>query len=99
MEPQIRPMGFEERKYSYAQSPQLMSQTASIGRLRGDFGRSGTEFWTTWEDHRQDLKTDAFKTELDEVINVLRSEKCGLLKDWKSMVRSLFYLLWTVMRL
>lgn len=86
MELQIRPMSFEERKYTYAQSSQLMSQTESIGRLRGDFGRSGTEFWTTWEDHRQDLKTDEFKTELDEVINALRSEEYGLLKDRRSMV-------------
>lgn len=86
MELQIRPMRFEERKYTYEQSSQLMSQTGSIGRLRGDFGRSGTEFWTTWEDHRQDLKTDAFKAELDEVINALRSEEYGLLKDRRSMV-------------
>ena len=69
MELQIRPMTFEERKYSYEQSSQLMSQTGSIGRLRGDFGRSGTEFWTTWEDHRPDLKTYPFKVELDDVIS------------------------------
>lgn len=87
MELQIRPMTFEERKYSYEQSSQLMSQTGSIGRLRGDFGRSGTEFWTTWEDHRQDLKSDAFKAELDHVINALRSEEYGLLKGRQSMVR------------
>lgn len=86
MEFEIRPMSFEERKYTYAQSSQLMSQTESIGRLRGDFGRSGTEFWTTWEDHRQDLKTDVFKAELDEVINALRSDEYGLLKDRRSMV-------------
>jgi len=86
MELQIRPMHFEERKYTYEQSSQLMSQTGSIGRLRGDFGRSGTEFWTTWEDHQQDLKSDAFKAELDEVINALRSEEYGLLKDRRSMV-------------
>ena len=86
MELQIRPMTFEERKYSYEQSSQLMSQTGSIGRLRGDFGRSGTEFWTTWEDHRPDLKTYPFKVELDDVINALRSDEYGLLKDRRSMV-------------
>ena len=73
MELQIRPMTFEERKYSYEQSSQLRGQTGSIGRLRGDFGRNGTEFWTTWEDHRQDLKTDEFKVELDEVIKDRKS--------------------------
>lgn len=87
MEFQIRPVRFEERKYTYAQSMQLQGQTASIGHLCGDFGSDGMEFWTTWEDHQQDLKTDAFKEELDEVINALRSEEYGLLKDRRSMVR------------
>lgn len=86
MELRLRPMRYEERKYTYAQSYQLMSQTGSIGRLRGDFGRNGTEWWATWEDHRQDLKTDVFKQELDEVINALRSEEYGLMKDRHSMV-------------
>lgn len=86
MELQIRPMCIEERKYAYEQSSQLISQTGSIGRLRGDFGSGGMEFWTTWEDHRQDLKTDAFKAELDDVINALRSEEYGLFKDRRSMV-------------
>lgn len=86
MELQIRPMCFEERKYAYEKSSQLMSQTGSIGRLRGDFGSGGMEFWTTWEDHQKDLKTDAFKAELDDVINALRSEEYGLLKDRRSMV-------------
>ena len=45
MELQIRPMCYEERKYAYEQSSQLMSQTGSIGRLRGDFGSGGMEFW------------------------------------------------------
>lgn len=87
MELSIRPMSFEERKYTYAQSTQLESQTGSIGRLRGDFGGSGTEFWTTWEDSRQDLKTDEFKAELDNVINALRSSEYGLLKDRRSMAK------------
>lgn len=86
MDMQIRPMSYEERKYAYEQSSQLMSQTGSIGRLRGDFGSGGMEFWTTWEDHQKDLKTDAFKAELDDVINALRSEEYGLLKDRRSMV-------------
>lgn len=87
MEPSIIPMSFEERKYTYAQSTQLESQTACIGRLRGDFGSGGTEFWTTWEDSRQDLKTDEFKAELDDVINSLRSSEYGLLKDRRSMAK------------
>ena len=86
MELRIRPMRYEERKYTYAQSSQLEGQTACIGHLRGDFGSGGMEFWTTWEDHRQQWKTDEFKAELDDVINALRSEEYGLLKDRRSMV-------------
>lgn len=86
MELRIRPMRYEERKYTYAQSSQLEGQTGCIGHLRGDFGSSGMKFWTTWEDHRKQWKADEFKAELDDVINALRSEEYGLLKDRRSMV-------------
>lgn len=75
----------EERKYTYAQSTQLRSQTGSIGHLRGDFG-SGEQFYTTWDEHNSRLKTPEFSSELDEVINELRSNACGLLKSRRSMV-------------
>ena len=39
---------------------------------RQDFGSTGNEFWTTWNDFRRDLKTDEFKAEFDDVINGLR---------------------------
>lgn len=43
---------------------------ALVGHLRGDFGR-GKEFWTTWWEKNDELKTDQFKTELDELVNTL----------------------------
>lgn len=61
-----------ERKYTYSQSQQLSMQTGLIGYLRADFGSTGNEFWTTWNDFRKDLKTDEFKAEFDGVINGLR---------------------------
>ena len=61
-----------EQKYTFKQSNRLSSQTGLIGYLRGDFGSSGKEFWTTWNGFREDLKTDEFKTEFDDVINGLR---------------------------
>lgn len=82
---EIRPLTAEERKYTYAQSQQLEGQTGSIGHLRGDFDSSGYGFYTTWNDHRKQWKTDEFKAELDEVINALRSDEYGLLKDRPSM--------------
>ena len=63
-----------ERKYTFSQSQQLSMQTGLIGYLRADFGSTGNEFWTTWNDFRKDLKTDEFKAEFDEVINGLRDE-------------------------
>ena len=78
---EIRAIAPNEWKYTYSQSMQLEGQTGNIGHLRGDFGSGGYGFYTTWNDHRPQWKTDEFKTELDEVINALRSEEYGLLKS------------------
>lgn len=67
-----RPMNQDEHIYSYSQSQQISMQTGLIGYLRADMGSSGSEFWSTWNDFRKDLKTDEFKSEFDEVINSLR---------------------------
>ena len=82
---EIRPLTPTERKYTYAQSMQLEGQTANIGHLRGDFDSSGYGFYTTWFDTRTQWKTDEFKAELDEVINALRSDEYGLLKNRPAM--------------
>lgn len=81
----INPLTIEERKYTYAQSTQIRGQTGSIGHLRGDFG-SGEQFYTTWDEHNGRLKTPEFSSELDDVINKLRSNDCGLLANRRSMV-------------
>ena len=82
---EIRALTPAEQKYTYAQSMQLEGQTANIGHLRGDFDSSGYGFYTTWTDTRTQWKTDEFKTEFDEVINALRSDKYGLLKSRSDM--------------
>ena len=61
-----------------------LQDKACIGHLRGDFG-SGTQFWTTWWGHHEELKDQAFKDELDDVVNTLRKD--GPLKDFSSMQR------------
>ncbi len=81
----IRPMTQAERKYSYTQSMQLQGQTGCIGHLRGDFDSSGHGFFTAWDDHRTQWKTDDFKAEFDDVINALRSDEYGLLKSRPAM--------------
>ena len=67
----IRPMTPAERNYAYTQSWQIISQTSCIGHLRADFG-SGKQFYSSWDDHRSDLKTEDFKSELNQVIDALR---------------------------
>ena len=87
MEVTIRPMTPQERMYSYTQSQQIMTQTGCIGHLRGDLDSGGKGFFTSWDDYRTDLKTEAFKAELDNVVNAMRFDPQygGVLKDRKSL--------------
>ena len=75
----IRPMKPEERLYIYQQSSQIEGQTGSIGRLRGDFGKSGTGFYTTWEDYIKKFRSDDFDDEL------IRSSTPCVLKMWAAV--------------
>ena len=52
-----------------------------IGYLRADYGRSGREFWTTWLDGQEILKTQEFKDEFDEIINYLREASLDPVED------------------
>lgn len=82
----IRTITPDEWKYVYTQSQQIAGQTGSIGYLRGDFDSSGYGFFSTWFDHRKSLKTPEFKSELDQVVNALRSDEYGLLKSRPAMM-------------
>lgn len=55
-----------------------------IGHLRADFGRDGKQFWSSWFEHCSELKTQAFKDELDLVINHLR-EKDNMLHSLSAL--------------
>ena len=81
----IRAIAPNEWKYTYSQSMQITGQTGNIGHLRGDFDSGGYGFYTTWNDHRPQWKTDEFKTEMDYVINALRSPEYGLLQNRPAM--------------
>ncbi len=63
-----------EDKYTFRQSSQISSQTGLIGYLRADMDTDGNGFFSSWNGWRDDLKTDEFKAEFDEVINSLREE-------------------------
>lgn len=83
----LRPMTKAEQAYCYTPSQQIIAQTGLIGHLRGDFGSSGMEFHTTWDDHRKEIKSEDFVAEFDEVINALREDKRfgGILADRSTM--------------
>lgn len=84
MNMEMKTMLPEERKYTYRQSQQISMQTSFIGYLRADFGSTGKEFFSSWNDFRKDLKTDEFKEEFDDVINSLR-ENNGVLSGRGAM--------------
>ena len=69
-----RAMTEEEDKYTFSQSSQISGQTGLIGYLRADMDTDGNGFFSTWFDHKKDLKTDEFKQEFDKVINSLRED-------------------------
>lgn len=57
-----------------------------IGHMRGDFGRFGEQFFSTWFPCHEDLKSQRFKEELQHVVDELRSDlEFPLLKNQNSM--------------
>ena len=75
MKLELRPMTRAEQKYSYTQSQQIAGQTGCIGHLRADMDTDGNGFFSSWDNHRGDLKTQEFKDEFDEVLNALRFDE------------------------
>ena len=63
-----------EDKYTFRQSTQISMQTGLIGHLRADMDTDGNGFFSSWFDFREELKTDEFKAEFDDIINSLREE-------------------------
>lgn len=82
----IRPLDAEERKFAYS-DPELDEPTGCIGHLRGDMGSSGKLFYTTWENHNEQLNDKPFRMEIDTVINALRGDTQfgGILKSRDEM--------------
>lgn len=74
----------EDEKYIYRASHS--AECGYIGHLRGDFGKSGTEYWTTWHNGTDDLNTNEFQTEFNELERYLREQSpVSVLKDRATM--------------
>jgi hypothetical protein len=83
---QLEEIKLQEKNFLYSQGADIDKKAGCIGHLRGDFGSNGKGFYTTWFDHQQDLKTNEFKSEFDEIVNALRDTgKYGVLKSRSDM--------------
>ena len=64
----------EEKKLFFTDRDET-KELGCIGHLRGDFGRDGKEFWTTWFPHECNEKNDEFFQDIfDTVINLCREK-------------------------
>lgn len=74
-----------EQRYCFSdeKAPQ---EKAAVGHLRIDYGSSGKQFYTTWWPHQAELKTEAFITEFDNVVNALK--KTELMGNFENMRRA-----------
>ena len=77
---ELRKMTGSEPLYVYRQSQQISQQTGFVGYLRGDYGESGKQFFTSWFGDREDWNTPEFKHDLQRTIDRLRYET-GQLAD------------------
>ena len=71
----IRPVTPEERKYSYTQSQDIIRQAGCLGHLRAYLDAHGSAFYSCWEDHDPELKTDRFTEEFNAVVDMLRFDE------------------------
>lgn len=75
----------EDTGFFYSGKAEEDKQRGCIGHLRGDFGRSGEEFWATWFARNSPLQTPDFEAELGKVVQAIGDQ--DLLKSRKHMLR------------
>lgn len=62
----------EDEEYIYSDAH--TAERGYIGRLRGDFGKDGMQFWSAWENGNDALNTVEFRTEFDDLIHYLKEK-------------------------
>ena len=81
----IKAASFDEAALFYAMTPEEDQRLGCIGHVRMDFGHRGQEFWHTWWPRGpEELNSPAFKAELQEVVDELRT---SVLKDLAGMTK------------
>lgn len=81
-----KPVEADHVGWLYSSSRDNDLERGCVGHLRGDFGKSGGEFWVSWFDHQPKLKSTAFHDALQNAMSGLL-EKGSLLHDFASMSR------------
>lgn len=80
---EIRPASSEEAGLFYAMTPEKDAELGCIGHVRIDFGCGGDRFYHSWHPRGpEDLNTQDFKAELNEVVKELRE---SVLKNFSAM--------------
>lgn len=79
-----QPINSDKADWLYSSHSGNDIKRGCIGHLRGDFGRNGNEFWTSWFDHQANLKTGPFREELQNVMGTL-VKAGGLLHNYAEM--------------
>jgi len=75
----------EDSAYFFSGSADEDMERGCIGHLRGDFGRSGEEFWMIWFTRRSPLQTPVFEAELGKVMQAIGDQ--GVLRSRSQMLR------------
>ena len=74
-----------EQLYTTGQSMQIEGQTGCIGHLQADMGADGQGFFKTWKGHRQNLGTEEFYAEFENVLNALVGNEQYSGNLWRSI--------------
>lgn len=82
-----QPVHADRESWLYSADRSTDLERGCVGHLRGDFGHSGKEFWTSWFDHQPNLNTAAFSVELRDVMTGLRRSG-HLLSNFETMRRA-----------
>ncbi len=80
------PIDRDKLNWLYSGTSENDAERGCVGHLRGDFGSSGKEFWSTWFPHRPELQTTSFRNELQAVVDRLRKPS-GLLSSFDQMLK------------
>ena len=81
MELTFRAAAPAERLYIAKQSTQIEGQTGSVGHLQADMGEDGKGFFPKWTSHRENLDTEDFQQEFEEVLEALGGHSTVCLSD------------------